>query len=150
MERDAEKMYKLILTKIVQPILGKGSTYQNDLLKTGKDLLGNRFHGVYPCDKIPKLTKRQPYCILNLDNSNQPGSHWVACMKVGKKVWLYDSFARKGSKILPSLAKSGNGIVRDVDREDREQTIIEENCGARCIAWLCLCEKLGIKYGKLI
>lgn len=38
------------------------------------------FHGVFPRDIIPHHPPAQPSAIvINLDKSNQPGSHWVAC-----------------------------------------------------------------------
>lgn len=39
----------------------------------------NYFKGVYPLDCIPKIIKDKPaLLVVNLDKSNQPGSHWVA------------------------------------------------------------------------
>lgn len=40
-----------------------------------------RFLGVFPIDKIPKSLPFGHALIINLDRSNQPGSHWVALYK---------------------------------------------------------------------
>ena len=101
---------------------------------------------------IPKLTLKTPYCIVNVDKSDMPGSHWMAIAKDtegGKGAILYDSFGRKNSKIIPSLQFSGNGGIIDCDR-DAEQKISEDNCGARSIAWLIMYDTFGRDASLLI
>ena len=70
-EKHAEQIYNRILKKVIQPILGDGTTYSNDLLKVCRRFLGVKFKGVFPSDKIPKLNDLAPYAMLNLDNSHQ-------------------------------------------------------------------------------
>ena len=145
----AEKLYNTILKSIVEPIVGNRTTYSSALHKAGRELLGNKFVGVFPSDRIPKLTKTSPYCILNLDSSDGPGSHWIALAYSGDKSMVYDSFGRKHIKIIPTLKSSGNGVVIDTDR-DPEQDIAETNCGARSISWLLLYDTYGPGMAKLI
>ena len=93
-------------------------------MQLGKRLFKDKFHGVYPPDHLPVLTKEKPYAILNLDKSTESGSHWVAIAKVNDETYIYDSFGRKNQQIIPSLSKSGNGKIEDTDR-DAEQKINE-------------------------
>ena len=151
-EKNVENAYNVILKKIIEPMTGDKATYLSELLSVGKKIFGVKFKGVFPSDKIPKLNDLSPYAILNLDSSKEQGSHWVAIAKYPNenKTLLYDSFARKGSKIIPSLNFSGNGRIIDSDRKDREQEYVEENCGARAIAYLVVVEKYGTEAAQLI
>jgi hypothetical protein len=65
-------------------------TYSDHILQLGKKLFKEKFHGVYPSDHIPELTKEKPYAILNLDKSTESGSHWVAIAKVDNEIYIYD------------------------------------------------------------
>lgn len=148
-ERVAEAKYNRILHKIVIPLVGNKTTFQNQLHRAGKKLLGVKFKGVYPSDKIPRLNDLAPYCILNLDKSNEPGSHWIALAKYRDGCIVYDSFARKASRIIPQLNFSGNGKAYS-DTKDSEQDITETNCGARSLAFLAFIETHGEKDALLI
>ena len=141
-KKTIEKVYHKNL-KIVQDQYTKNNrvTYLDQLDKIGKKLFGTKFHGVYSSDKIPKLNMVKRYCILNLDRSDQSGSHWVALAKLqdGKTIF-YDSFGRCHTKIIPTLNLSGNGRIVNSEK-DREQKIKEENCGQRCLAFLAVVDK---------
>lgn len=116
-------------------------TYLDQLDRIGKKLFETKWHGIYPSDKIPKLNSIKRYCILNLDRSDEPGSHWVALAKLkdGQTIF-YDSFGRCHTKIIPALNLSGNGRIINSEK-DREQKIREENCGQRCLAFLMTTDK---------
>ena len=146
-EKKALKIYKANL-KIVERKVGVNTTWQSDLDKLGRRMFGSKFVGVFPSDIIPKLSNGC-YCILNVDKSNEPGSHWVALVKRGHRLIFYDSFGRSGKKLIPSLLKSHNGRLVDTD-SDAEQKILESNCGARCIAWLMLYDEYGLGAACLI
>jgi len=148
-EKDAELIYKKILKDVEGLLLGDKTTYLEQLNGAGKKILGIRYKGTFPSDKIPKLNDLSPYCILNLDKSTEPGSHWVALAKHGNDSILYDSFARHHKQIIPSLRYSGNGRIIQPD-DDVEQTIKETNCGSRCITFLKFFDKYGAKNAMLI
>jgi len=145
----AEYLYNHILNHIVEPLLGNNTTFNDGLHRFCKRVLKDKFVGVFPANRIPQLTAQHPYAILNLDDHGMPGSHWVGIMYIGiNKVMIYDSYARRGSKILPHVKNIYKHIV---DTEyDREQTISEKNCGQRCIAWLCLGEYFSKSLCKYI
>jgi hypothetical protein len=150
-EREAEKIYNRIRKNIIQPILGGGMTYSTELEQVGRRFLGVAFKGVFPSDKIPKLNDLSPYAILNLDNSQESGSHWIAVAKIPEKnsLMCYDSFGRSNIKIIPSLSHSGNGRIIDTDR-DSEQKINQLDCGERSISFLLLFDKFGADVAKFI
>lgn len=143
------KVYNKLLKRVVEPLTGDKTTYLKELNGVGKKLLRVRFKGVFPADKIPRLNDLSPYAILNLDKSTEPGSHWVALAKHGKDSVLYDSFGRHHTKIIPSLRYSGNGRIVNTDA-DAEQKVLETNCGARCLAWLLLVDKYGMRNALLV
>lgn len=151
MEAKANKLYQEKLKEIVKKNTGNKTTYLTQLNTEGKKILGVSFHGVYPSDRIPKLNNLKCYCILNLDKSNEAGSHWVSLAKNKKNnsTMFYDSFGRKDTDIIPNLKYSGNGKIINTD-DDAEQKIMEENCGARCLAWLCVYNEYGEDFAKLI
>ena len=130
------------------PLAGDKTTYLTDLNGIGHKLLGVKFKGVFPSDKIPKLNDLSPYCILNVDKSTESGSHWVALVKNGEDSILYDSFGR-GSKLIPALRFSGNGrIISDTD--DSEQTLDATDCGARSLGFCVFFDKYGAEASLLI
>ena len=147
--KNAHLIYDKILKEIIEPLSGDKTTYLTELNGIGKKILGVKFRGVYPSDKIPKLNDLSKYAILNLDRSNEAGSHWVAIAKDGKDTVLYDSFGRSDKKIIPNLQYSGNGRIINTD-EDVEQNILETNCGARSLAWLVLYDNWGVDTALLI
>ena len=151
-EKNAEQLYNQILTKQIYPLTGDKSTYMDDLNRVGRKLLGIKFKGVFPSDKIPKLNDLKPYCILNLDKSTESGSHWIALAKIvgTNNSIVYDSFGRSAKQIIPDLQYSGNGTIRNADLSDSEQTITETDCGARSMAFLVVLDKYGVDVAKLI
>ncbi len=133
-----EKEYKKFLKTIVKHLDNNKSTYDSELRKAGNRLFGKKFKGVFPKDKIP-IMKNKDMCIFNLDKSNESGSHWCAMYKDGKHKVVYDSFGRK---------VMGKGYkYTDKDKEQKKK---EENCGQRCLAWLCCAHYYGINEAKLI
>ena len=148
MDKKAMKIYNSKL-KILENLIGNDTTWLHELERAGKKLFGTKFSGVYPSDKVPKLTKSKCYCILNLDKSGEPGSHWIALAKVKDKIMFYDSFGRKGEKLIPTLKLSGNGKIIDTQL-DKEQKTLQTNCGARCLAWLWVFDECGSKVAYLI
>ena len=140
-EKEIEKIY-LDLLEHMESSLGNDITFSNDLEKLGSQILGNKFKGVFASDKIPKLDKLKPYAILNLDNSRQPGSHWIAIAHLNdSSAMIYDSFGRKSEKIIPAALNVYNKVVDT--QYDAEQHKSEDNCGQRSLAWLFLFDQYG-------
>jgi hypothetical protein len=148
MKQKAEKIYKDIYAIIVEEF-GNKETTNIQLENIGKAMFGDKFVGVYPSDKIPKMNTGE-YSIINLDKSNMPGSHWVSIVKTAADTtYIYDSFGRETYKILPNLIQSGNGVVKETER-DVEQEDWMEDCGQRSLAALFVYDVMGIEGLKWI
>lgn len=147
-EKQAEVLYEKYL-KNIYTLIGDKTTYLSQVNGAGKQLLGVKFKGVFSSDRIPMLNDLTPYCILNLDASDEPGSHWIALAKGDDNSFIYDSFGRDYKRIIPRITYSGNGRIYNTDR-DIEQKITETDCGARSLAWLVLLDKHGWNVARLI
>ena len=137
-----DEIYNKLLKKVEKLIKHNHTTFSTELYDVGKHIFGNKFHGVYASDKIPKLTDKQPYCIVNLDSSDEYGSHWIALAKGKNKIYFYDSFGRPDKIILPLLRKSGNGKIMNTE-DDREQGFKDTDCGQRSLCWILLFDEYG-------
>ena len=52
------------------------------------------FKGVYPADKLPKVSKQETYAmIVNTDPAGKPGQHWLAIFTQWGCCQVFDSFA---------------------------------------------------------
>ena len=148
-EKTAERIYRHLLKDKIYPLVGNKITYGSDLEKAGKKLFGNKFVGVYPSDKIPTLSPSKKYTILNLDKSNEGGSHWIGAVYDKGDIVCYDSYARKANKIIPSLKAPKGGRIINTD-DDVEQKMKQTDCGARSLAWLLFFDRHGKKNAMLI
>lgn len=149
-EAEAEQIFKQKTNDIKKLMKKKGVTFMGELNTTGKKLFGIKFRGVFSSDKIPILNELVPYAILNLDRSDQPGSHWIAIAKTSDdNLMCFDSFGRRHTQIIPSLKKSGNGKIIDTDY-DANQKVKEMDCGMRCLGWLYMFNHYGERVAELI
>ena len=141
MERKANKLYNLCLVKL-QKMIGSGVTYNTQIDEICKKLFGSKFKGCLARDEY-KRCRDEGYYVVNLDNSNEPGEHWVGIVIQSKKrPLIYDSFGRSMTKYF---GKNNELTQKDVEQDDKE-----ENCGQRSISFLMVYDKLGRKAAKLI
>ena len=150
MEKEKEVLSFFNKTKknIINKYDNKGlDNYQID--EIGKKYLKNKFKGVYAVDNL--LFKPGLY-IVNTDKANKSGTHWVGLKITTKRIYIYDSFSRKSSKILKILydkaIKKGLKII-DVNTET-DQYDKSEVCGPISLSFLITINKFGIKYGYII
>lgn len=114
----------------------------------GSELFGNEWGGCFPEDTKIKFNYGKSYYVFNNDKANQPGMHWIAVYvhHPTKTVYVFDTFNRQTSKILPDVdidIKEHHFKVRKGE-DDIVQTDEQENCGQRSLSWLCLVNKYGI------
>ena len=86
-------------------LMGKNTTTDNfELMQAGKQLLGDKFAGVYSSDQRPALGKKKPYAILNTKPTSSGGEHWVGLDRMPStgKIMHYDSFGRSHQQLFPS------------------------------------------------
>ena len=132
----ADELYDITL-KYIQFMMGKDETYSDKLDKAGREVIGHKFAGVFPVDKLTFPGKTR-YAIVNLDRDGLPGSHWVGIVKGNNGMNVYDSFGRKAKEILPLIKK--RMFDSDLDSEQKET---EDNCGQRSLAWLFIYKNFG-------
>ena len=115
--------------------MGHSSTTGEDELKEmGLNLFGDLFRGVYAADEltVPRMLLTKQCCVVNMDERESSGSHWIALAQDGDDLLVYDSFGRS--------VVDGDVIHTE---NDPEQSISEMNCGQRCLAWLCVFQRFG-------
>ena len=104
-----------------------------------------KFMGVFNHDTIPKVffsTKPKyplPTCVINNKDTNDPsgGEHWLALVKLPSgHTYTFDSFGRKENN--PSINLPTTWEHSPI----QYQSIMEQNCGERCIVFLILYDKL--------
>ena len=130
--------------------MGKRTTTDNiELLQAGKQLLGDKFAGVYSSDQRPALSKQKPYAILNTKPTSSGGEHWVGLARVPSngKIMHYDSFVRSHRQLFPDRWEDE---AIDTELDDVEQDERTTECGQRSLAWLLLFDQLGSSAAKMI
>lgn len=141
--------YNTILNQVFRK-LGKQVTRDDQLTKYGKISLGTSYIGTFSQDHpLRQLTGKRKYFIINVDKSNKPGSHWVSVFYSGTKFYIYDSFGRRSSKLLPHFIKTIGYKYADADY-DAEQKVKQNSCGQRSLAWLLFVHRYGIQQAMKI
>lgn len=72
--------------------------------------------------------------IINLNNEDQPGSHWVALKKNKQCAKYYDSFGNLRPPIEVMNYLKGCVILYNYNRDQKMNT---EICGHLCLKFLC-------------
>lgn len=137
MVEKAEEIYENLLGYVTTIMRDNDVTTGIQLQKYGKMFFGRKFTGVFARNQIPLNFQ---YIIVNLDQSDEPGSHWLACVRHDKQILVYDSFGRN----IPLFVNQIN------TQSDAEQHFQEENCGQRCLAFLLLYDYYGFNMAKKI
>ena len=96
------------------------------------------FLGTFPADHIPVPREFPASLVVNMDNSNLPGSHWVAMFfPTPSRVVYYDSYG-----IMPSNVNIKRYLVRFPIIEMNPitfQSILTDVCGYYVIYYLYMC-----------
>ena len=145
--------YNRYLKQTVEPYVGNGITNDHTLIRAGEKLIGPKFAGVFASDQIPPPTTNPQYMIVNTDNHAGPGVHWTAICLSDGVAYFYDSFGRSASSIMPSLPEYAqqHGLRLVAPKNAPEQMIEQKDCGARCLAWLMVARRYGVRVAaKLI
>lgn len=108
--------------------------YNDELEKYAKTLKIPHFKGVFMRDSMPKSVKIKESAIINLDNSKNSGTHWVAYIKNGNTVQYFDSFGNL--KPPRELVKYFDQGVKIIYNNDSYQTFNQINCGHLCLQFL--------------
>ena len=90
--------YPELFKKINYPL---SNVFINNLLKDEKS-----YFATFSKDKIP-LIENNKSLIFNLQNSNQPGSRWIALLRKSNNVFVFDSFG------IGHISKNIYGIYKN-------------------------------------
>lgn len=95
----------------------------------------NKFKGVYPSDQIPFQKRLAGYYIFNLDNSFEPGTHWISIKIVNKgKNIFFDSYG------FPPRNKNFKLFMKNNYKYNRKelQHKFSTACGQWCLFFIYL------------
>lgn len=85
-------------------------------------------------DDLPKTMWKNESGIVNLDNSNGPGTHWVCYKRLGETVYYFDSFGNlPPPKEVKHYFRSSNHVFYNYERQQPDNTSI---CGHLCLEFL--------------
>ncbi len=145
------EIYNSELKRIIGLIGHDNTTTNTDLDRIGKKLFRRKYVGTFASDRLPTLSEDRNFCIINVDTTGMPGSHWVACCYDAKRddILVYDSFGRDTKKLLPHLQSQTRKDIYD-SQYDPEQRTEENSCGQRSLSFISVFDKLGWDYAVLI
>ena len=91
------------------------------------------FRGIYSRDRLPKKIRKE--CgIINLDDIQGPGTHWVCYRNIGSLVEYFDPFGLiMPNEALEYFQTSGKRIVYSMDEIQNRNTVL---CGYWCLYYL--------------
>lgn len=94
------------------------------------------FRGVFMRDALPKKIHPHERGIVNLDNKNGSGTHWVAYKKIGKKIIYFDSYGNLQPPLELLIYFHSGGPTSINYNLDTFQTFNSINCGQLCLKFL--------------
>ena len=105
-----------------------------DLKDWVKQLGIKYFRGVFSKDVLPTQIKNKQCGIINLDNHNRPGTHWVAYRNVDRFCEYFDSFGlMMPSEVKKYMATSGKQLEYSGDEIQERDSVL---CGYWCLYYL--------------
>ena len=123
---------------------------ENHYLKQLSSYCLERFDDVIPSDYITeeKLRNNRKY-IINLDTSNEPGSHFVAISVRGNTIIYFDSFGQRCSN--QHISNAINASKKTLLRVSciQIQSIKSLFCGYFCLAFLIF-DHYGISFDEFL
>ncbi len=95
-----------------------------------------QFIGVFASNLLPSSPPRPSGCVINLDESHLPGSHWVSCyVDQNGRADYYDSYGRAPTNEHIQKWLSDNA-VKVVSNDTVVQAPYSVTCGSHCIWFL--------------
>ena len=104
-----------------------------DLMDWVKKLSLRHFRGIYSRDQLPQKIQKE-IGIINLDDMQGPGTHWVCYRNVDSVVEYFDPFGLiMPNEALKYFRSSGKHIVYSLDEIQNRNTVL---CGYWCLYYL--------------
>ena len=88
--------------------------------------------GTYSKDNVPILKNNQS-TIINLQNSDKNGSHWVSYKKIDNKIFYFDSYA---ISFIPDIIKNQYPNHKFICNIYKIQSIDSVQCARYCILFV--------------
>lgn len=103
--------------------------------------------GVFPSNLLPKLTKLPAAIVVNLDPSNEPGSHWVSLYfdDFGNCEY-FDSYGREPQELRYFINENSRNYVFNNIKVQGELT---STCGQMCI-YVLIWRTRGIPFKDIV
>ena len=142
-EVQATKLFLKYKKTIIKDV-GKSALDEDQINKICKELLGTKFKGVFPQDKLPSTSGMY---IINTDSSKKINSdtcHWMAIVQTPKTLYIYDSYGRTTKHMLPLIYNNTKKKIVE-SFHDAEQFRYTALCGHLSCSWLCVVKELGIR-----
>ena len=99
----------------------------NEILKNNKNYIGT-----FSKNNVPKL-KNNESTIVNLANSFDKGTHWVAMKYIDKKLFYFDSY---GIIFIPDIIKKQYPNSKIIRNTFRLQSNLSVECGKFCLMFV--------------
>lgn len=123
-----------LLNRKKQLIVPNKALSNNDLLQYAFCLKIPFFRDVFMKDRLPASIWKNETGIVNLDNTEGSGTHWVCYKKLGETVYYYDSFGNlQPPKELQYYFRTARTVLYNYDRQQPDNTSI---CGHLCLEFL--------------
>lgn len=86
-------------------------------------------------NKMPKKCKKKECGVINLDNADGSGTHWVAYFKYNKNVYYFDSFGnlRPPKEFIDFVDGTDSNIFFNYKQYQDYNTVY---CGHLCLMFL--------------
>lgn len=128
------KTVPCVLNKKKQLIIANKELTNEDLITYASCLKIPFFRGVFMKDALPANIWKNETGIVNLDNSEGIGTHWVCYKKLGKTIYYFDSFGNlPPPKELQYYFRTAQNVLYNYKREQPDDTSI---CGHLCLNFL--------------
>ena len=88
--------------------------------------------GKFSKDNVPLLKNNQS-TIINLQDSDKKGNHWVSYKKIGDKMFYFDSY---GVAYIPDIVENQYPNHKFICNIYRIQSIDSNQCGRFCILFV--------------
>ncbi len=123
-----------VLNKKKQLIIKNKELTNEELITYANCLKIPFFRGVFMKDALPVKIWKNETGIVNLDNSEGLGTHWVCYKKLGKTIYYFDSFGNlPPPKELQYYFRAAEDVFYNYTREQPDDTSI---CGHLCLDFL--------------
>ena len=105
-------------------------------------------------DTLPQEPKEREYGIVNLNKSNETGSHWVCYYKNGKSPICFDSFGQVTPKEIQRYLKTKKEFEHESSVIQRNTDIVQhintDVCGHLCLYVLTALTREHLPYQETI